>query len=307
MVDADGGESDQGQLASHPVRKPRRHRERRAKKPVLLKKAVLLWLAGLLGIAAVVVFIQARGRPEPTRGQGALTWYDYRIVNVYPHDPEAFTQGLIFRDGFLFESTGLHGRSSLRKVRPETGEVLRQHSIESQHFGEGLADSGNRLVQLTWRSNLGFIYDLETFALQGTFSYPGEGWGLARDENRLIMSDGTSSLRFLDPKTLRETGRLNVTEDNQSVPDLNELEVVKGEIFANVWQTDHIVIIDSQSGRVTGRIDLTGLLPPADRARPVDVDVLNGIAYDADRDRLFVTGKLWPKLFEIRPARRLER
>jgi glutaminyl-peptide cyclotransferase len=249
------------------------------------------------------VFIQARQGPELRAVAVATTWYDYRVVNVYPHDRGAFTQGLVFRDGFLFESTGLNGRSTLRQVRLETGEVIRQHSVESQHFAEGLTDWGNRLVQLTWQSHVGFVYDMTTFAPQRTFSIQGEGWGLTHDQHRLIMSDGTASLRFLDPETWQETGHLTVTEGDQPVARLNELEVVKGEIFANVWQTDHLAIIDPQSGLVTARVDLRGLLSPADRMEPVDV--LNGIAYDAKRDRLFVTGKLWPRLFEIRLQPRL--
>jgi len=269
------------------------------------------WLLGIVGVVAVVVMIQARNKPPSpasstaattTTQPAAMTWYDYDIVHTYPHDRGAFTQGLVFRDGFLYESTGMHGQSSLRKVEPETGRVVRQVAVGAQHFAEGLADFGGRLFQLTWQSNVGFVYDLETFALQRTFSYDGEGWGLARDTNRLIMSDGTSALRFLDPDTLGETGRLNVTEGGQPVGNLNELEVVKGEIVANVWQTDHLVIISPQTGYVTGRVNLRGLLTAADLTR--QVDVLNGIAYDTAKDRLFVTGKWWPKLFEIRLRRR---
>jgi glutamine cyclotransferase len=248
------------------------------------------------------VYLTARGGSElaPAAPAPAPT-FGYEIVSVYPHDPSAFTQGLIFREGFLFESTGLNGESSLRKVRLETGEVIQRLAIAPQHFAEGLTDVGTSLVQLTWQSNVGFVYDLSTFRMQRTFEYPGEGWGLTRDEARLIMSDGTSSLRFLDPETLRETGRLTVTDGLQPVANLNELEMVKGELFANVWQTDQVVIISPQTGRVTGRVDLAGLLPPADRMPPVDV--LNGIAYDAERDRLFVTGKRWPRLFQIRLKR----
>jgi glutamine cyclotransferase len=251
--------------------------------------------AGALG-----VFLTARGGSEFPR-QDRAPQYDFQIVNVYPHDPGAFTQGLIFRDGFLFESTGLNGQSSLRKVRLETGEVVQRLAIDRQHFAEGLADFGDTLVQLTWQSNVGFVYDLPTFGMRRTFHYPGEGWGLARDGNRLIMSDGTSGLRFLSPDTLKETARITVTDGAQSVERLNELEMVKGELFANVWPGDEIVIISPQTGRVMGRVDLSRLFPLADRMPPVDV--LNGIAYDAGRDRLFVTGKMWPRLFEIRLQR----
>jgi glutamine cyclotransferase len=276
-------------------RKPRRAREQRATRP----SRSWIWVA--LAAGTLAVFLTARGRPELSSREPAAQ-YDHQVVNVYPHDPEAFTQGLIFRDGFLFESTGLNGQSSLRKVRLDTGEVVQRLPIEPQYFAEGLTDFGNSLVQLTWQSNIGFVYDLSTFARQRTFEYRGEGWGLTRDENRLIMSDGTSMLRFLDPQTLKETGRVTVTDGDHPVESLNELEMVKGELFANVWQTDLIVIVSPQTGRVTGRVDLAALFPAADRVPPVDV--LNGIAYDAGRDRLFVTGKMWPRLFEIRLQRR---
>lgn len=224
--------------------------------------------------------------------------FTFEVVNRYPHDPDAFTQGLVYRDGFLFESTGLHRRSSLRKVVLETGAVVQQRSVAAEHFAEGLVDWNDQLIQLTWQSKVGFVYDLATFEPQRHFEYPGEGWGLARNATRIIMSDGTSTLRFMNPGTLAETGRLEVTYDGKPLPQLNELEVVNGEIFANVWPTDFIAIIDPATGRTTGRINLRGLLPASDRTRPVDV--LNGIAYDAKGDRLFVTGKLWPTLFEIK-------
>ncbi len=223
--------------------------------------------------------------------------YGYRIVGTYPHDREAFTQGLVYRDGFLYESTGLHGRSTLRQVRLETGEVIRQYALEPSHFGEGLTDWGSALVQLTWQTKVGFVYSLETFAIRRTFSYTGEGWGLTQDGTRLIMSDGSSTLRFVEPVAFQETARLPVTDGGTPVGNLNELEFVRGEIYANVWQTDRIARISPRSGHVTGWIDLRGLLRNA--AKTLPVDVLNGIAYDAARDRLFVTGKLWPMLFEI--------
>jgi len=232
----------------------------------------------------------------------ALPVYGYRVVNVYPHDRQAYTQGLIWCDGFLYEGTGLHGASSLRKVRLETGRVVEQRSLDRQYFGEGITEWGGRLLQLTWNSNRGFIYDRSGLKLRGTFRYQGEGWGLTHDRDRLIMSDGTAALRFLDPKTLRETGRLNVHDSGAPLADLNELEFVRGEIFANIYRTDWIARISPQTGAVTGWIDLRGLLPEADRRIPVDV--LNGIAYDAGRERFFVTGKLWPKLFEIELFRR---
>lgn len=223
----------------------------------------------------------------------------YQIVRIYPHDPQAFTQGLVFLDGFLYEGTGLNGRSSIRKVRLENGEVLQIQKLEDHYFGEGIAIVNQSLFQLTWQSQVGFVYDRHTFQRTGTFSYKGEGWGLTYDGTRLIMSDGspTGTLRFLDPKTLKETGRLQVRDGGRPVDDLNELEIVKGEILANVWNTHRIARISPKTGEVTGWIDLSGLLDPRDAA---NVDVLNGIAYDAAKDRLFVTGKLWPKLFEIR-------
>lgn len=226
--------------------------------------------------------------------------YGYTVVNSFPHDPQAFTQGLIYRDGVLYESTGLNGQSSLRKVRLETGEVLQRISIDGRYFAEGLTDWGNRLIQLTYTTKIGFVYDLSTFALQRTFDYTGQGWGLTHDRRRLIMSDGTPALRFLDPESFRETGRVTVTDGSKPIENLNELEWVKGEVFANVWLTDRIAIIEPQSGRVSAWLDLAGIRGPV---RAASDDVLNGIAYDAARDRLFVTGKLWPRIYEIRIKR----
>ena len=220
----------------------------------------------------------------------------YRVVGSHPHDPQAFTQGLLYSDGVLYESTGLNGRSTIRKVRLETGEVLQVQRLEPQYFGEGIALWSGSLVQLTWQSEIGFVYDLATFRRTRTFSYTGEGWGLTQDGRHLIMSDGSAQLRFLDPKTFREVRRLTVRDAGQPVPHLNELEYVRGEIFANVWQSDRIARIAPATGQVKGWIDLHGLLSPREAA---GVDVLNGIAYDAAGDRLFVTGKLWPRLFHI--------
>lgn len=224
--------------------------------------------------------------------------YGYRVVHVYPHDRAAFTQGLIYLDGFLYESTGLEGRSSLRKVRLETGEVLQKSDVPAQYFAEGLTDWKKSLVQLTWKSGVGFVYDLLTFKPQRTFAYGGEGWGLTHDPTQLIQSDGSESLRFINPETLRETGRIAVNDNGVSVGNLNELEYIKGEVYANIWQQDRIAIITPKTGKVVRWIDLSNLLTENDRLTPVDV--LNGIAYDPIHDRLFVTGKLWPKLFEIR-------
>jgi glutaminyl-peptide cyclotransferase len=222
--------------------------------------------------------------------------HGYTIVRSYPHDPEAFTQGLIFRDGFLYESTGQNGRSSLRKVVLETGRVVQRKALDARYFAEGLTDWGNRLIQLTYTTNVGFVYTLSTFANENAFSYTGEGWGLTHDGRRLIMSDGSASLRFLHPETFVETGRIVVRGDGRSIEQLNELEFVKGRVYANVWLTNRVAMIDPASGQVAGWLDLTGLLPAGSRGH----DVLNGIAYDAVGDRLFVTGKLWPRLFEIK-------
>ena len=237
---------------------------------------------------------------QPTEPQVAVrpTFYGYEVVHTYPHDPTAFTQGLVYLEGFLYEGTGLNGRSSLRKVVLESGEVIQQHDLSTRFFGEGIAVFNNRVLQLTWRSQTAFVYDLDTFEVRTQFSYPTEGWGLTHDGQKLIISDGTSTLYFRDPFTFAETGRVTVYQGEKPVTNLNELEYIDGQVFANVWQRDYIVRIDPQSGQVTGIIDLKGLLSEADRGGR-RVDVLNGIAYDSAGDRLFVTGKLWPKLYEI--------
>ena len=233
--------------------------------------------------------------PEAT---AELTVYDYRIENLYPHAPNAFTQGLVYLDGVLYEGTGLYGRSSLRRVAPETGRVLQQHDLDAAYFGEGIAVIDDRIFQLTWQNGVGFVYDRETFAELDQFEYTTEGWGLTYDGEHLIMSDGTPTIYFLDPTTLQAVRSITVTVEGEALPRLNELEYIDGRIFANVWQTDVFVRIDPETGVVDGLADLSGLLaqaPPFEGA----VDVLNGIAYDSERDRLFVTGKLWPYLFEI--------
>jgi glutaminyl-peptide cyclotransferase len=254
-----------------------------------IRTLLCLVLAGALAIAAAP--------RAPQRAVQAPT-ARYQVVHVYPHDPQAFTQGLVFVDGVLYEGTGLNGRSTVRKVKLENGEVLQVQKVGEEYFGEGIAVWRDRIFELTWRSGIGFIYDRASFARVGTFAVQGEGWGLTHDSTRLIMSDGSASLRFLNPATQRETGRVQVHDGPISVEHLNELEFVKGEVFANVWQTDRVARIDPRTGRVTGWIDFAGLLSPADAAR--GADVLNGIAYDASTDRLFVTGKLWPKLFEVK-------
>ncbi|HLW84783.1 MAG TPA: glutaminyl-peptide cyclotransferase [Candidatus Sulfotelmatobacter sp.] len=223
--------------------------------------------------------------------------YTFKLVRVFPHDPAAFTQGLAYRDGFFYEGTGIKGRSSLRKVRLETGEVIQRVDLDPEFFGEGITLLKNEVVQLTWQSQTGFVYDLNDFKLLRRFSYSGEGWGLASNGREIFMSDGTAQIRVLDRDTLAEKRRFTVRDGNRPIDQLNELEFVEGEIFANVWQTDRIARISPQTGKVVGWIDLSGLLSPVYRREPGAV--LNGIAYDADRKRLFVTGKLWPSIFEI--------
>ena len=247
----------------------------------------------LLLLAGVIGFMRDQRDPRGIRPPA----YSYRVVRSYPHDRAAFTQGLYFRDGFLYEGTGLNGRSGIRKVKLETGEVLDFKALPPQYFGEGIAEWKGSIFQLTWRSEIGFVYDAATFEQTRTFQYRGEGWGLTQDGAALVMSDGTAQLRFIDPASLKEARRITVRDDNGPVEALNELEYVRGEIFANVWQTERIARISPKDGRVTGWIDLSGLLPAADRP---GTDVMNGIAYDEKGDRLFVTGKLWPKLYEIK-------
>jgi glutaminyl-peptide cyclotransferase len=224
--------------------------------------------------------------------------FGYRVVTEYPHDRRAFTQGLAYVDGVLYEGTGLYGESTVRRVDLATGEVLQAVRLSKEYFGEGIAVLGDRIYQLTWENGVCIVLDRETFELQEAFTYQTEGWGLTTDGERLIMSDGTNRLFIRDPETFAELDTIDVFDGPRAISNLNELEIVDGEIWANVWQTDRIVRIDPETGHVTGWIDLSGLLSEKDRERH-PVDVLNGIAYDPETDRLFVTGKLWPKLFEI--------
>lgn len=248
-------------------------------------QCVLVAVAGVAGLSA-----HAQGVPV----------FGYNLHQTYPHDPAAFTQGLFFNDGFLFESTGMVGKSTIRKVDPETGRVIRVEDFPSGVFGEGIVSWQNRLLGLSWRKRTGYVWALESFALQETFSYGGEGWGLTHDGTSLIMSDGTSELRFLDPETFEEQRRITVKLGKKTLPYLNELEWVNDEILANVWQTNYIARIDPASGQVRGLINLTGLLKPEHIAGR-RVDVLNGIAL-AEDGRLWVTGKYWPLMFVITPG-----
>lgn len=254
--------------------------------------------AGLC-LAVVSLFLSSRPLSPQSRKIPAAPApeYSFKVIHIFPHDPAAFTQGLAYRGGFLYEGTGLKGRSSLRKVRLETGEVVQRVDLAPEFFGEGITFFGNRILQLTWQSQKGFVYDAADFRLLRNFSYPGEGWGLATSGNDIFMSDGSAEIRILDGSTLHEKRRLKVHDGSTPVTQLNELEFVEGELFANVWQTDRIARISPQTGKVVGWVDLKGLLSPMYTLEPGAV--LNGIAYDAEGKRLFVTGKLWPSLFEI--------
>jgi glutaminyl-peptide cyclotransferase len=255
--------------------------------------------APLVCLAVLPAVVWAQGAGGEGLKPGGTSVSPYRVIRSYPHDRQAFTQGLVFEGGFFYEGTGLRGRSSLRKVDPVSGRILKEISLEPSHFGEGITVFGDRIVQLTWLSHLGFVYDKASFRLLKTFAYPQEGWGITHDGERLIRSDGTSILHFLDPNDFREVATVGVHDERGPVTGLNELEYVQGVIYANVWPTDRIAVIHPRTGRVEAWMDLKGLLGKTDSR---GADVLNGIAYDARGDRLFVTGKLWPKVFEIQPA-----
>ncbi len=264
-----------------------------------------IFLLGLfaLGIISVYVYscLHMESTPDTpiisdTPSTDTVPVYTYKVINTYPHDPHAFTQGLVFKDGFLYEGTGLRGQSTLRKVELETGSILQIYELPQKYFGEGITIYEDKIIQITWKSRVGFVYDEQTFALLQEFTYPTEGWGITHDGSQLIMSDGSATLYFWDPETFEEIGQIHVSDSGEPVTMLNELEYIKGEIYANVWQTDYIAQISPQTGEVLGWIDLEGLLTLEDYQQ---IDVLNGIAYDIENDRLFVTGKWWPTLFEI--------
>jgi glutamine cyclotransferase len=262
-------------------------------------KARLLLLLGLCFVS-----FQCNGGPNPESPANkapenvVIPKHGYQVVNIWPHDPNAFTQGLIFVDGKLFESTGQEGRSSLRNVDLQTGKVLKNVEVPPPYFAEGITSLNGKIYQLTWQHQLGFIYDAQKLERIGEFNYEGEGWGLTNDGRSLILSDGSNRLRFIDPDSFRVTKTIAVLDGKMPVNQLNELEYVQGEIYANIWHDQRIVTIDPQNGRVTGWIDLTGLLQPGDVSD--EEGVLNGVAYDQASGRLFVTGKLWPRLFEIK-------
>lgn len=268
-----------------------------SKARVLLLALPLLWPCLGCGAGATNDVPAANGNMSQQQQQ-QLPVYGYELINAWPHDREAFTQGLVFYEGKFLESTGQYGESTLRRVEMETGRVLQSVDVAPQYFAEGITLLGGKVYQLTWQNQAGFVYDPATFERVGSFRYDGEGWGLTNDGQSLILSDGTSQIRFLDPQTFAVRRTISVTDRGRPLRDINELEYVKGEIYANVWHSDRVARIDPQTGRLTGWIDLTGLLPASDRGGAEAV--LNGIAYDERGDRLFVTGKLWPKLFEVK-------
>ncbi|MCS7060643.1 MAG: glutaminyl-peptide cyclotransferase [Anaerolineae bacterium] len=268
----------------------------------------LLWrAAGILLTLSVVRYaaVAAASDFTPTGPSITLTpVYTYRIIATYPHDPSAFTQGLLFAEGMLYEGTGWYGASSVRRVELTSGTVLQQHNLDAEYFGEGIAVVSDTLYQLTWQNRVAFTYDKTSFRPLGVFSYTTEGWGLTYDGQRLIMSDGSPVLYFRDPATFAVLGQITVTDAGLPVARLNELEYINGEVWANVWMTDWIARIDPASGRVTGWVDLSHLMAPHPRLSDPDA-VLNGIAWDEVGKRLFVTGKRWPALFEIEVRRLL--
>ncbi len=312
---------------------------RRKPEKVKTRRRPVVWLAGCgvclcLAVLALVHFwpsapstaaiepratapTQTTGAPEPPRAAAAsqpaeeqVTYYRYKVIKVYPHNVENFTQGLVYRDGFLYEGTGLYSQSILTKRRftvaatepnapatSELGDIVRQIRLPDKYFGEGITLFNDKIIQLTWRSRIAFVYDRETLRQVETFEYETQGWGLTHDGRRLILSDGTATIRFLDPNTYAETGRLRVRDQRRPIRQINELEYIDGQIFANIWPTDYVAIISPETGLVTGWIDLTGLhTPPPNHNNNV---VANGIAYLPENGHLLVTGKRWPKMYEI--------
>lgn len=257
------------------------------------------WTALLHALALLVALSGGCTAPwDPVRGQGPCRiGCSVEVVNVYPHDPSAFTEGLLLHDGKLYESTGLEGQSTLRRTALASGEIERLHMMSPLEFGEGLAIAGERIVQLTWKDGRAYVFDKSSFELLDTFHYETEGWGLTFDGTRFVMSDGSSTLYFRSAEDFHELGRIDVKDSRGRVVNLNELEYIDGLIYANVWYTQMIVIIDPKDGAVRGRIGLNGLLAEADRTP--ETDVLNGVAYDPATGHLLVTGKRWPKLFEV--------
>jgi glutamine cyclotransferase len=255
-------------------------------------------------IAGIIACLGSSTAKQVATGATAegIPVYSYQVVNSWPHDIEAYTQGLVFHDGVLFESTGLRGSSSLRRVELKTGKVKKKLEVAREYFAEGMTIFHDKIFQLTWQSHKGFVYDLKKFRQEGEFAYKGEGWGLTHDDHSLILSDGTNRIRFLDPSSFEVQRTITVYDNGEPLTDLNELEYIKGEIYANIWKTDRIVRLDPATGKINAWIDMTGLHHEGND--PDSENCLNGIAYDAGNDRLFVTGKRWPKLFEIRLVRK---
>ena len=261
-----------------------------------MNRFVKILVIGLLVLTGVFS-IYRYSNLEPSTNSKIIPVYTYKVVTTYPHDRSAFTEGLVFEDGLLYEGTGLHGNTTLRRVKLETEEILQICKLPPPFFGEGVTIYGNKIIQLTWRSHIGFVYNKYNFKLLQEFNYPDEGWGITHDGKHLIMSDGTSILHYLDPETFEEIYQIEVTANGIPVTGINELEYIQGEIYANIWKKELIARIDPLTGQVVGWIDLKGILSPENHSETVDV--LNGIAYDVKNERLFVTGKFWPKLFEI--------
>lgn len=251
----------------------------------------------VLMLSLVLVASGCSDSDTPAAGREAPPEYGYRVVNEYPHDPGAFTQGLVWHDGYIYEGTGQHGKSELRKVELETGEVLQRQKLDSVYFGEGITILGDKIYQLTWLEKTAFLWDLETFDSIRTFSIPTQGWGLTDNDSLLVVSDGSSSIYFRNPHSFALSSRIHVTDHIGAVDGLNELEWIDGEIWANIWRWNFIARIDPTTGNVIGWIRLGGLVPPPDSAHPIGV--LNGIAYDSANGRIFMTGKNWPYLYEI--------
>ena len=287
---------------------PRKAGRGRNEKPRRSNNVFKLVLAGFALIGVVIVCLvlfgsnrSSKEEPKTVEPDARAQRISYEVVNSYPHDPTSFTQGLLWHDGGFYESTGQYGQSKLRRLEFPSGKVLKEVRLSPELFGEGLALVDSRLIQLTWQSQRGFVYDLNTFKLEREFSYSTEGWGLTYDGKNLILSDGSSDLFYFDPQTFKTTRKLPVRMNGQPVTELNELEFIEGEIWSNVWQQDLILQIDPSSGMVRSFLDLKGILAPSDKTG--GENVLNGIAYDEERKRIFVTGKLWPRIFEIKIRR----
>jgi len=255
-----------------------------------MDRRIAVALVTVLSVAALYTYQNLSQEPEQE------SFYTYRVVKKYPHDPEAFTQGLVIHNGVLYEGTGLYGGSSIRVVEQETGEILRKVDLSQSFFGEGVTILDDKVYQVTWREQTGFVYDLELDG-ESTFNIPNEGWGLTENGTHLILSDGTSTLSFIDPQTMKIVETVTVTYEGDEVTLINELEYIEGKVYANIWQTDNIAVIDPSTGNVVSWIDLTGLQNELDTTK--GIDVLNGIAYDRETGKIYVTGKHWPNLFEV--------